>query len=182
MMPGVLGTAHAGVLVTLLILRRGRPSALGLARGPWWGWGAAAAGIPIFLAVSASWALAASTLGFDAAPQQMLLELSEVPFPDRWTLILYGSLGAPLVEEILFRGFLLPPLRRSAGEAVAIAVSGLLFGLAHMSDPFAVLPLVILGTGLAWLRIRTRSIWPGFFVHAANNSIALVSSLYGPPF
>jgi membrane protease YdiL (CAAX protease family) len=182
MMPGVLGTGHAGLLVTILVLRRGSPHALGFVRAPWWGWGAAAAGVPIFLAVSASWAIVASLLGLDVEPQQLLLELSAVSFPDRWALLVYGAMGAPLVEEVLFRGFLLPPLVRRTGEVSAIAMSGALFGIAHVSDPYAIVPLVVLGAGLAWLRIQTKSIWPGVLVHAANNSIALASSLYAPPF
>ena len=179
LLAGVYGTLHAGLLVSVLVFRRGAARPLGLVAPPRWGWGAAIAGVPLFLAVSATWAMLAGQLGFDLAPQQMLAELSNVPLPERWVLMAYGTLGAPFVEELLFRGFLLPPLTRKAGQAIAIGMSGALFGLAHMSDPHAIVPLVVLGTGLGWLRLRTASIWPGVFVHAVNNAIALTASLYG---
>ena len=181
-LPGVLGTLHAGALVCILAGRRAHWSALGLGGTKWWCWGAAVAGIPLFLAVSATWSVTASMLGLELEPQQMLLELHAVPLPDRWVLVAYGALGAPLVEEWLFRGFLLPPLQRRVGDLAAIGISGVLFGLAHLSDPYAVLPLVVLGMGLGWLRIRSGSIWPGTLVHAANNTIALGASLMGASF
>ncbi|HCH62171.1 MAG: hypothetical protein CL927_18730 [Deltaproteobacteria bacterium] len=179
LMPGVLGTLHAGLLASGLVLRRASPAALGLVASPRWGWGAAGAGVPLFLAVSATWAMLASQVGLEIEPQQMLAELSGVPVPDRWVLVAYGAVGAPIVEELLFRGFLLPPLVRRTGELAAVSASGCLFGLAHMSDPYAVVPLVVLGMGLGWLRLRTASLWPGILVHAANNTIALASSLFG---
>jgi membrane protease YdiL (CAAX protease family) len=54
-------------------------------------------------------------------------------------------------------------------------LSGLLFGLAHASDPVAVMPLTVLGIGLAVLRLRSGSVVPGLAVHVVNNLIALVS-------
>ena len=181
-LPGVLGTMHAGVLACVLVGRRAHWAALGLGGARWWCWGAAVAGVPLFLAVSATWSVVASLVGLELEPQQMLLELRAVPVPDRWALVAYGALGAPLVEEWLFRGFLLPPLQRRVGDVAAVVISGVLFGLAHLSDPYAVFPLVVLGMGLGWLRIRSGSIWPGALVHAANNAIALVASLIGATF
>ena len=48
----------------------------------------------------------------------------------------------------------------------------MLFGLAH--GLVEALPiLVALGVGLAYLRARTDSLYPGFVVHALFNAIAL---------
>jgi len=178
LVPGVLGTAHASVMVSVLVLRRARGGPLGLGGAPPWAWGAAIAAVPLFLAVSASWAWLVEALGWGFEPQHLLMALSDAPLHDRIAILGYGAVGAPLVEELLFRGFLLPPLERHAGRTSAIVAGGAAFGVVHLTDPIAVVPLVILGVGLAWLRMRSGSIWPGVAVHVTNNAIALWVGLH----
>jgi membrane protease YdiL (CAAX protease family) len=40
---------------------------------------------------------------------------------------------------------------------------------------YAVPNLILVGAFCAWLRVRTRSLWPGFVCHAANNSLATLA-------
>lgn len=78
----------------------------------------------------------------------------------------------PLVEELTFRGLgysLLEPY----GERRAIVVIAILFGLSH--GLVLELPIVVLFGGLlAWVRARTGSVFPGMFLHATFNLVALV--------
>ena len=79
---------------------------------------------------------------------------------------------APIVEEITFRGLgykLIEPF----GKWTAILVVGLLFGLAH--GLVEALPiLAAFGAGLAYVRMRTGSVYPGMIVHSAFNSLVLI--------
>jgi len=63
--------------------------------------------------------------------------------------------------------------------AWAVVVSAVIFGCAHLPDfKFAWYPvpaLVLLGLLLAWLRVRTGSIWPPITAHATNNFIAALA-------
>jgi CAAX protease family protein len=78
---------------------------------------------------------------------------------------------APIVEELTFRG-LGYSLLEKWGRPFAIVAVGVLFGLAH--GLVEALPiLVAFGIGLAWLRSRTDSVYPGILLHAAFNAIAL---------
>jgi membrane protease YdiL (CAAX protease family) len=78
---------------------------------------------------------------------------------------------APFVEELTFRGLGFHVLRRF-GEWPAILLVGIAFGLAH--GLVEALPiLVVFGAALAYVRSRSRSIYPGMLVHAAFNAIAL---------
>lgn len=80
---------------------------------------------------------------------------------------------APVVEELTFRGAG-QSLLRFLGRAPSILIVGVAFGLAHGLVE-ALLVLVALGIGLAWLRDRTGSVLPGMLVHAFFNGAALVA-------
>jgi CAAX protease family protein len=82
---------------------------------------------------------------------------------------------APVVEELTFRGLgysLLEPL----GTVPAILWVGVAFGLAHgLLEGLPI--LIVFGAGLAFLRSRADSVYPGIAVHAAFNAIALIVSV-----
>jgi membrane protease YdiL (CAAX protease family) len=82
---------------------------------------------------------------------------------------------APVVEELTFRGLGYSLLERF-GAPVAIAVVGLTFGLAH-GLVLGLPVLVIFGCTLAWLRMRTGSVFPGMVVHALFNAFALIATV-----
>jgi CAAX protease family protein len=80
---------------------------------------------------------------------------------------------APLAEEFFFRGFLFQAMRKSWGVWLAAPASGLVFGAIHF-EPDKLVPLAILGTALAFVFHRTRSLWPCVMLHALNNTIAFI--------
>jgi hypothetical protein len=84
---------------------------------------------------------------------------------------------APMSEEILFRGFIFTALRNWRGMLPAAIITGLLFGAVHAGSAPAedLLPLAALGFGLCLLYWHTDSLYPCFFAHALNNSIAFAS-------
>lgn len=86
---------------------------------------------------------------------------------------------APFVEELVFRGVLLSGLASRMPIGWAMLASAVVFGCVHLPDfKFAWYPvpaLVILGLVSAWLRVRTRSLWPSITLHATNNFIAAIA-------
>jgi membrane protease YdiL (CAAX protease family) len=91
-------------------------------------------------------------------------------------LLLAGALVAPVCEEVFFRGFLLPGIARSMPIWAAIAVSSVLFGVAH-ADLGSLAPLIVIGLLLGIVRYKTRSLWPPIFLHTLNNTAALLALL-----
>lgn len=82
------------------------------------------------------------------------------------------ALIGPVVEELTYRGVGYALLARF-GRAAAIAVTGILFALSH--GLVEALPiLAAFGWGLAWLRSRTGSVYPGMIVHGCFNALALI--------
>ena len=92
-----------------------------------------------------------------------------------WVTLLGLAVVPALCEELAFRGYAQRQLERSAGAQWGIFLSGLLFGLYHLS-PAQVLPLTVLGLYLAYLTWRTGSLWPAILVHFANNAFAVISA------
>ena len=82
------------------------------------------------------------------------------------------ALLAPVVEELTFRGLGFTLFERF-GRWAAIVLVGLAFGLAH--GLVEGLPLLFLfGAGLAYLRSRTGSVYPGMLVHVVYNGLVLL--------
>lgn len=82
---------------------------------------------------------------------------------------------APFVEELTFRG-LGYSLLRPLGSLTAILWVGLAFGLAHgLIEGLPI--LIVFGSGLAFLRERSGSAYPGIVVHAIFNAVALIAAV-----
>lgn len=84
-----------------------------------------------------------------------------------------AAVAAPFFEEILFRGFLLPSLTRYMPVWGAIALSSLLFAIAHLSLS-EVLPLTVLGAILGIVYTRSRTLLAPMLLHSLWNSATMV--------
>ncbi|MEA2922785.1 MAG: protease family protein [Bradyrhizobium sp.] len=86
--------------------------------------------------------------------------------------------GAPVAEELFFRGLLLRALQRRfasspRADGWAIAGSSVAFGLAHFE--LLQLPgLVLFGAVLGVLAVRTGRLGPGIWAHAAFNAVTVL--------
>ncbi|HEY6407425.1 MAG TPA: CPBP family intramembrane glutamic endopeptidase, partial [Ktedonobacteraceae bacterium] len=101
---------------------------------------------------------------------QILLQRSKIAPISTYATLLAAVFVAPFCEEIFFRGFAFPGLRKAMPVAWAIALSSLLFAIAH-ADPGSFAVLFIIGLALAFLRWHTQSLWPCIFLHLINNSL-----------
>ncbi|MGD1809792.1 CPBP family glutamic-type intramembrane protease [Dapis sp. BLCC M126] len=85
-----------------------------------------------------------------------------------------ASIAAPVFEEIMFRGFLLPSLTKYMPLWGAIVASAFLFALAHLNIS-EVLPLAILGIILGVVYTRSRNLLSSMLLHSLWNSGTLLS-------
>lgn len=85
-----------------------------------------------------------------------------------------ASIAAPIFEEIMFRGFLLPSLTRYLPLGSSIILSGFLFAAAHLNIS-EVLPLMTLGIVLGFVYTRSRNLLASMFMHGLWNSGTLLS-------
>ena len=133
--------------------------------------------------------LVALTLGVIVAVSALLEQVANAGeeqglTPDRWDPSRAGAYAAsfvaiavvaPIVEELTYRGEGFT-LLSAYGRWVAILGTGLAFALGH--GLLVGLPvLLVFGLGLAWLRDRTDSVYPGIALHSIFNGAALIAAV-----
>lgn len=93
-------------------------------------------------------------------------------------IILFGVVLAPIVEEMLFRGFLLPLLVRSMGPWLGILLTAVPFALLHgVQNQWAWQPVLLIGiAGIAfgYVRYKTGSTTAAFLMHSAYNAMGFL--------
>ena len=80
---------------------------------------------------------------------------------------------APVTEELLFRGWLLPDLKEQYGRVPALVWSSVLFGLVHV-EPSAILYATVGGFVLGAVALRTKSTLASIGMHAGVNALPLL--------
>lgn len=76
----------------------------------------------------------------------------------------------PVLEELMFRGYLLRALSEKWGLWTGVLLSSAVFGAVHVDT----VPAMLTGVGFALLYLRTQSLWAAIFAHAAYNLTAYV--------
>jgi uncharacterized protein len=85
---------------------------------------------------------------------------------------------APLAEEVVFRGVLLPWLVQWMRPAAALAWSALVFAIGHLYYGAGVLLIAHYGLVLGWARLRTGKLWAPVALHSLLNGTTAAALLY----
>lgn len=175
--PGLMWTPGVSAIATRLIFHRNL-------RGLGWRWPEARwAALAYFLP------LAYATVAYGAVWLMGLCGMDLARFPDDpLTFVVGGSLLFLVLatgEEIGWRGFLVPALARTMPLGRTALVSGMIWVAWHAplilcgdynasANPrwysmfcFTVMAVSV-GLTLAWLRLRSRSVWPAAILHASH--------------
>ncbi|GMY30440.1 putative membrane peptidase ydil [Fagus crenata] len=83
------------------------------------------------------------------------------------------SICAPVWEEIVFRGFLLPSLTKYMPVWCAVLVSSVVFALAHFNVQ-RMLPLIFLGMVMGVIFTRSRNLLPSMLLHSLWNAFVFL--------
>jgi membrane protease YdiL (CAAX protease family) len=94
-------------------------------------------------------------------------------------VFLVGAIGAPVAEELYFRGYVFAAYLRQKGPLVAYVLSGVVFATLHLNLE-ALLPIFVLGLVFAWMYRRSGSVIPPITAHALNNGLAFLIFYFGP--
>ena len=114
-----------------------------------------------------------SALGRPVEPQAQLLGLVErgVDTPGFYLQLLLIVAIGPVIEEVVFRGYLFTALQRAAPKWVTHAVVASVFGLVHGVDH--AVPIGVLSLLFGYLRERHDGLLPSVLAHALHNGATI---------
>ena len=169
----------AGVVASMVVRRVGWVVWLGL-RWPGWQWvillgpGAVLFMWAVFGGLQVSgyveWM---ESLGVETVQESVkLLQKSEDP-AILGLMAVAAVVVAPLCEEVVFRGYFYPVLKKFAGFWPAVICSAVVFASAH-GNLTAMLPLFIFGGLLVLIYEKTGSLWAPIAVHCCFNSATVI--------
>ncbi|MGE0237380.1 MAG: lysostaphin resistance A-like protein [Parvibaculaceae bacterium] len=107
--------------------------------------------------------------------EQAVMQLAGDPL----YLLIAGGLiiGAPIAEELTFRGQIFAALSQTRlGTSGAAALTSALWAGIHITQPFHIIALLFLmGLALCWLLVRFGSLWVTIVCHAVWNAMSAVA-------
>lgn len=164
---GMVGCLRPGVP-----MRPARPVRTTLAWAAW---------MPVWVVFVAIYCGVLRAFDLALAAQEPLRYLVAEPAsaPGYWLVAAAVVFGAPLAEELVFRGFLQPVLQQRLGRVLGMLATALLFGLGH-GLAYA-LPIGLLGAFFGWLVQRLGSLLPAVLAHSLHNGATVVAMVAWPP-
>ncbi|MFZ5791231.1 MAG: CPBP family intramembrane glutamic endopeptidase [Pseudomonadota bacterium] len=185
---GLLATAAILALGSLWLARRrgiDRPT-LGLRASAARWYGAGAGFFVLFLLLD--WALSNWLDPTGELQRQMVGRFFVKTDSPIWATTLFLAIGpvTATAEEMLFRGLLYRWFRERGGIAMAVLLSGAVFGLAHLYflTPGGLAGIVftaeitLFGFAAALLYQASGSLWPAILFHMLNNSVVVLSAYH----
>ena len=91
-------------------------------------------------------------------------------------IALSAIIFAPLIEEIIFRGYLYPVIKRFSHPIFSCVITSLLFAVIH-SNLEGLMPLFLLAIVLTIFYEISKSIWVPILMHACFNGVNTISIL-----
>ncbi len=179
---GLMMAAGFGILIYNW-RRFGKPVGHWLSFSPkkwWWAWSLAGyfVALPLVLLTSLlSQQLLHNQGGGNPLLEVILSSRDYSSFAILWFMV---AILAPIFEETLFRGFLLPSLLPQMRPALAMLTSGGLFAVAHLNVA-DLLPLTVLGIILGYVYWRSGNLWAAILLHGIWNSGSFIGLLLLSP-
>ena len=130
-------------------------------------------GILVLLLIFETYAL--QLLGVEETPSFM----KNIEYPTTssiWLLVFSVMFMAPLIEEVVFRGFLLKGFANSfMGTSGAIVITSLLWALLHLQYTIEYMFVIfVVGLVFGYAKIQTKSLFVPMTMHMVMNGLAAV--------
>jgi membrane protease YdiL (CAAX protease family) len=89
-------------------------------------------------------------------------------------LIFYAVIIGPLLEEIVFRGIILPAVSNRWNFVVGVILSTIIWSLLHLQLNVIIFTSIF-GIVLSYIYLKSQSLWPSFLTHVLKNLIAVIA-------
>ncbi len=133
----------------------------------------------ILIVVGIATGFLTEALGAEEIPNFMM-ELEYPTLGDKLLLIVAVSLVAPLVEEVVFRGFLLKGFSNSfMGIHGAVLLTSAVWAMIHMQYEIPyLLQIFIIGIVFGYARLQTNSLFVPMIMHSLMNFVSIMGLFY----
>jgi membrane protease YdiL (CAAX protease family) len=126
------------------------------------------------LYILVDWACAGLGIGMEWRPRSVRLHL--VTGVDYSLVVMFAVLLGPLVEELVFRGYVLTMFLGRNSRARAVLWSALIFTSVHLViGPGTLVYIAFWSLIPAFLYLRHKSLYPAILFHVLNNAIAYLA-------
>lgn len=127
--------------------------------------------LPAVLGLGMVWPWLMTLLELEFAPQDVVVGMLELSGPELALAVVAAVLVIPLLEELIFRGFLQPLLVQNLGDRGGLALTSAVFAALHGVSAF--LPIFGLSLVLGATMLRTQRLTASWAIHAAHNGLML---------
>jgi len=135
--------------------------------------------LPVTLGASMLWPALLELLGGTPAPQEVMKTMLGLEGAQIFVGLLIAVAIQPLLEEVLFRGFLQPLLVQNLSDRGGVIATSVLFAGLHGSTAF--LPVFVLSLAIGGVMLRTRRLSAAWLVHALHNATMFALASSGEP-
>lgn len=114
---------------------------------------------------------------FDSSAGEVATALNDFPMA-RFLFALAVAFGAPIVEELCYRGLLITSLlKRGMSRWLAVVISAALFAAMHL-EPIRFALLFAIGLMLGWARVHRNNTTTSIVAHMINNLPGAIGILF----
>ena len=115
---------------------------------------------------------------YDSISRFSLNDFYSGGYPSLIFTFLAIAVFVPILEELMFRGFVLDLASESYGRWTSILISATLFALVHPLYILTVLNAFWAGLIYGYIRIKTNSLWPSIILHSAWNAHIVIIQFF----
>ncbi|MEH7745580.1 CPBP family intramembrane glutamic endopeptidase, partial [Neobacillus drentensis] len=112
-----------------------------------------------------------------------LFQVEKIQLRSFSLILLFASMNA-LLEELLWRGLLLPKLIRITNQLIGVIVTSIAYGINTTMfgfSPILCMIYIFLGLVLGCLTVKTKSVFPAMIAHTLVTTLFLINGLMTIP-
>jgi uncharacterized protein len=94
-----------------------------------------------------------------------------------WSAFILLCIMPGIFEELAFRGYIMTRIEKVSNTSEALIIQAAMFSILHML-PASFISHFVIGIALGIVRIRSKSLYPGIFVHTGWNAIIILGEVY----
>lgn len=133
--------------------------------------------LPLLFAAGAATTAAYAFGGEEPPMQEVAVAIQEQLEAYPLVIVFFAAVLIPLLEEILFRGFMLELFTGKLGRAAGVILSSAIFAIMH---GVAAAPVIfVLAVVLALVKLRTRSLMVVWLMHGMHNGLTVLLQAQG---